>query len=141
MERISGRIKRVKRRLHDSGVARKLVAFAVIASTALSPLSPAFASVALAAETPETATVTLTETEHGTLSFDGTEEKSKTIEVGSEVTVNATPEDGYFADSLSVFTSEADAENVEVKDGKATQTEVTVKGKGKQKGYVKDFTE
>ena len=28
-----------------------------------------------------------------------------------------------------------------VKDGKATQTEVTVKGKGKQKGYVKDFTE
>ena len=28
-----------------------------------------------------------------------------------------------------------------VKDGKATQTEVAVKGKGKQKGYVKDFTE
>ena len=122
MERISGRIKRVKRRLRDSGVARKLVAFAVIASTALSPLSPAFASVALAAETPETATVTLMETEHGTLSFDGTEEKSKTVEVGSEVTVNATPEDGYFADSLSVFTSESDAESVEVKDGKATFT-------------------
>lgn len=38
MERIKGRIKRVKRRLRDSGIARKLVAFAVIASTALSPL-------------------------------------------------------------------------------------------------------
>ena len=121
MERISGRIKRVKRRLRDSGVAHKLVAFAVIASTALSPLSPVFASVAQAAE-PETATVMLTQTEHGSLSFDDTDEMSKTVEVGSEVTVNATADEGYFADSLSVFSSEDEAEAVEVRDGKATFT-------------------
>ena len=121
MERISGGIKRVKRRLRDSGVAHKLVAFAVIASTALSPLSPVFASVAQAAE-PETATVMLTQTEHGSLSFDDTDEMSKTVEVGSEVTVNATADEGYFADSLSVFSSEDEAEAVEVRDGKATFT-------------------
>lgn len=59
MERIKGRIKRVKRVCVTAESRCKLVAFAVIASTALSPLSPAFASVAQAAETRETATVTL----------------------------------------------------------------------------------
>ena len=121
MERISGTIKRVKRRLHGNGITRKVVALAVIASTALTPLSPVFAATAHAAE-PETATVTLMDTEHGSLTFEGSDERSMTVETGSEVTVNATAEDGYFADSLSVFTSESDAESVEVKDGKATFT-------------------
>ena len=44
--------------------------------------------------------------QNGTLSFEGTEGLSKTVDVGSEVTVLATADDGYFADSLSVFTSE-----------------------------------
>ena len=122
MERISGSIKRIKRKLRDSGFANKFVTALVVASTTISLLSPVFATAAQAAETPETATVTLMETEHGTLSFDGTDDRAITVDVGSEVTVNATPDDGYFADSLSVFASESEATAVDVTDGKATFT-------------------
>ena len=121
MERISGKIKRAKRRLRDSGLVQKFMAAVFIASTVLTPVTPVYAATAQDAE-PETATVTLTETMNGTLSFEGTEGLSKTVDVGSEVTVLATADDGYFADSLSVFTSETEAEAVEVKDGKATFT-------------------
>ena len=122
MERISGSIKRIKRKLRDSGFAKKFVTALVVVSTTISPLSPVFATAAQAEETPEKATVTLMETEHGTLSFDGTDDRAITVDVGSEVTVNATPDDGYFADSLSVFTSETEANAVDVNDGKATFT-------------------
>ena len=122
MERINGSIKRIKRKLRDSGFAKKLVTALVVVSTTLSPLSPVFATAAQAAETPETATVTLMETEHGTLTFDGTDDRAITVDVGSEVTVNATPDDGYFADSLAVFTSETEATAVDLTDGKATFT-------------------
>ena len=122
MERISGSIKRIKRVLRDSGFAKKFVTALVVVSTTISPLSPVFATAAQAAETPETATVTLMETEHGTLSFDGTDDRAITVDVGSEVTVNATPDDGYFADTLAVFTSKTEATAVDVTDGKATFT-------------------
>ena len=122
MERISGSIKRIRRKLRDSGFAKKFVTALVVVSTTLNPLSPVFATAAQAAETPETATVTLMETDHGTLSFDGTDDRAITVDVGSEVTVNATPDDGYFADTLAVFTSETEATSVDVTDGKATFT-------------------
>ena len=119
MKQISGSIKRVKRWLTDTQAARKFVAAVFVASSVLSSLSPAVAYAAESTE-PETATVTLLQTENGALSFDGTDDQFLKVEVGSEVTVNATPDDGYFADSLSVFTSDNEAESVEVKDGKAT---------------------
>ena len=121
MERISGKIKRAKRRLRDSGLVQKLMAAVFIASTVLTPITPVYAATAQDTG-PETATVTLTETVNGTLSFEGTDQMSKTVEVGTEVTVLATADEGYFADSLSVFTSDTEAEAVEVKDGKATFT-------------------
>lgn len=121
MERISGKIKRAKRRLRDSGLVQKLMAAVFIASTVLTPITPVYAATAQDAG-PETATVTLTETVNGTLSFEGTDQMSKTVEVGTEVTVLATADEGYFADSLSVFTSDTEADAVEVKDGKATFT-------------------
>lgn len=121
MERISGKIKRAKPRLRDSGLVQKLMAAVFIASTVLTPITPVYAATAQDTG-PETATVTLTETVNGTLSFEGTDQMSKTVEVGTEVTVLATADEGYFADSLSVFTSDREAEAVEVKDGKATFT-------------------
>lgn len=123
MERISGKIKRLKRWAADAQVTKKFVTLVFIASSIFSSLSPV---IAYAAETgtaePETATVSLMETENGSLSFEGTDEKALTVEVGSEVTVYATADDGYFADSLSVFGSGDEAEAVDLTDGAATFT-------------------
>ena len=71
------------------------------------PITPVYAATAQDTG-PETATVTLTETVNGTLSFEGTDQMSKTVEVGTEVTVLATADEGYFADSLSMFTSDTE---------------------------------
>ena len=82
----------------------------------------AFAPVAAYAAEPELATVSLSETEHGKLSFDGTDDMTLAVEVGTDVTVNVTPDDGYFSDGITVFKGEEDGKAVDVKDGKATFT-------------------
>lgn len=71
---------------------------------------------------PELATVSLSETEHGKLSFDGSDEMSLAVEVGTDVTVNVAPDEGYFSDGITVFKGEEDGKAVDVKEGKATFT-------------------
>lgn len=121
MEHITGRIKRIKRALREHGIMSKAITAVFIVSSVISPLSPVFATSAYADE-PETATVTLMDTDNGSLSFDGTDEKSVSVNIGSEVTVNVTPDDGYYADNLTVFDENDEGTAVEVKDGTATFT-------------------
>ena len=116
MERITGKLKRLTGKFDGKRFTAKLMSAVLIASTALNAFAPA---AAYAAE-PEKATVTLTETEHGQLSFDGTESKTLTVDVGSTVTVSVSPDEGYFADSITVFNEDEEGEAVDVKDGKAT---------------------
>ena len=118
MEHITGRI---KRKLSGHGIMSKVITAVFIASSVITPLSPVFAATAHADE-PETATVTLMDTDNGSLSFDGTDEKSVSVNVGSEVTVNVAPDDGYYADNLTVFDENNKGTAVEVKDGTATFT-------------------
>ena len=82
----------------------------------------AFGPVAAYAAEPEMATVSLSETEHGKLAFDGTEDMTLAVEVGTDVTVDVTPDEGYFSDGITVFKGEEDGKAVDVKDGKATFT-------------------
>ena len=118
MERIFCKIKRVKRKLDGKRITAKVMSAVLIASSMLN----AFAPVAAYASEPELATVSLSETEHGKLSFDGTEDMTLAVEVGTDVTVNVTPDDGYFSDGITVFKGEEDGTAVDVKDGKATFT-------------------
>lgn len=67
MERIFGKIKRLTRKLDGKCITAKFMSAVLIASTVLNAAVPA---MAYAAE-PELATVSLAETEHGKLSFDG----------------------------------------------------------------------
>ena len=121
MERIFGKIKRVKRKLEGKRITAKVMSAVLIASSMLN----AFAPVAAYAAEPELATVSLSEAQHGKLSFDGTEDMTLAVEVGTDVTVNVTPDEGYFSDGITVFKGEEDGTAVDVKDGKAT---FTVKG-------------
>ena len=118
MERIFRKIKRVKRKLDGKRITAKVMSAVLIASSMLN----AFAPVAAYAAEPELATVSLSETQHGKLSFDGTEDMTLAVEVGTDVTVNVTPDEGYFSDGITVFKGEEDGTAVDVKDGKATFT-------------------
>ena len=118
MERIFCKIKRVKRKLDGKRITAKVMSAVLIASSMLN----AFAPVAAYAAEPELATVSLSETQHGKLSFDGTEDMTLAVEVGTDVTVNVTPDEGYFSDGITVFKGEEDGTAVDVKDGKATFT-------------------
>lgn len=118
MERIFGKIKRLTRKLDGKCITAKFMSAVLIASTVLNAAVPA---MAYAAE-PELATVSLAETEHGKLSFDDGDDMSMAVEVGTDVTVKVTPDEGYFADSLTVFTGDEDGVAVDVKDGEATFT-------------------
>ena len=118
MERIFRKIKRVKRKLDGKRITAKVMSAVLIASSMLN----AFAPVAAYAAEPELATVSLSEAQHGKLSFDGTEDMTLAVEVGTDVTVNVTPDEGYFSDGITVFKGEEDGTAVDVKDGKATFT-------------------
>ena len=118
MERIFGKIKRAKRKLDGKRITAKLMSAVLIASSMLN----AFGPVAAYAAEPEMATVSLSETEHGKLAFDGTEDMTLAVEVGTDVTVNVTPDEGYFSDGITVFKGEEEGTAVNVKDGKATFT-------------------
>ena len=118
MERIFCKIKRVKRKLDGHRITAKVMSAVLIASSMLN----AFAPVAAYAAEPELATVSLSETQHGKLSFDGTEDMTLAVEVGTDVTVNVTPDEGYFADGITVFKGDEEGTAVDVKDGKATFT-------------------
>ena len=118
MERIFCKIKRVKRKLEGKRITAKVMSAVLIASSMLN----AFAPVAAYAAEPELATVSLSETQHGKLSFDGTEDMTLAVEVGTDVTVDVTPDEGYFSDGITVFKGEEDGKAVDVKDGKATFT-------------------
>ena len=118
MERIFCKIKRVKRKLDGKRITAKVMSAVLIASSMLN----AFAPVAAYAAEPELATVSLSETEHGKLAFDGTEDMTLAVEVGTDVTVNVAPDEGYFSDSITVFKGEEDGKAVDVKEGKATFT-------------------
>lgn len=118
MERIFGKIKRVKRKLEGKRITAKVMSAVLIASSMIN----AFAPVAAYAAEPELATVSLSEAQHGKLSFDGTEDMTLDVEVGTDVTVNVTPDEGYFSDGITVFKGEEDGTAVDVKDGKATFT-------------------
>ena len=118
MERIFCKIKRVKRKLDGKRITAKVMSAVLIASSMLNALAP----VAAYAAEPELATVSLSETQHGKLSFDGTEDMTLAVEVGTDVTVNVTPDEGYFSDGITVFKGEEDGTAVDVKDGKATFT-------------------
>lgn len=102
MERIFCKIKRVKRKLDGKRITAKVMSAVLIASSMLN----AFAPVAAYASEPELATVSLSETQHGKLSFDGTEDMTLAVEVGTDVTVNVTPDEGYFSDGITVFKGE-----------------------------------
>ena len=118
MERIFGKIKRAKRKLDGKRITAKVMSAVLIASSMLN----AFGPVAAYAAEPEMATVSLSETEHGKLAFDGTEDMTLAVEVGTDVTVDVTPDEGYFSDGITVFRGEEDGKAVDVKDGKATFT-------------------
>lgn len=93
----------------------------LVLSQCLGSFGAAFApSTAYADTSTKTATVTLADTENGSLSFVGRDDDTKTItvNVGETVAIKASPADGYFADSLSVFNnSDNDASAVSLKDG------------------------
>jgi hypothetical protein len=108
----------VKRKLDGKRITAKVMSAVLIASSMLNALAP----VAAYAAEPELATVSLSETQHGKLSFDGTEDMTLAVEVGTDVTVNVTPDEGYFSDGITVFKGEEDGTAVDVKDGKATFT-------------------
>ena len=118
MERIFCKIKRAKRKLDGKRITAQVMSAVLIASSMLN----AFAPVAAYAAEPELATVSLSETEHGKLSFDGTDDMTLAVEVGTDVTVNVTPDEGYFSDGITVFNGDEDGKAVDVKDGKATFT-------------------
>lgn len=118
MEHIFGKIKRMSRKLDGKRITAKVMSAVLIASSMLN----AFGPVAAYAAEPEMATVSLSETEHGKLAFDGTEDMTLAVEVGTDVTVDVTPDEGYFSDGITVFKGEEDGKAVDVKDGKATFT-------------------
>lgn len=113
------------------GVGALSIIFAL--SQVLGLVAPAVPSAwAEAAAEPETVTVTLAAGEHGSLAIAGEDAEADTVQVdkGSNVTVEVTPDDGWFADSLTTFAGDgSEAAKLEVEDGRATfkaETDTTV---------------
>lgn len=113
------------------GVGALSIVFAL--SQVLGLVAPAVPSAwAEAAAEPETVTVTLAAGDHGRLAIAGEDAESDTVQVdkGSNVTVEVTPDDGWFADSITTFgTDGSAASKVDVVDGRATfkaETDTTV---------------
>lgn len=113
------------------GVGALSIVFAL--SQALGLVAPAVpAAWAEPAAEPETVTVTLAAGEHGSLAIAGEDAEADTVQVdkGSNVTVEVTPDDGWFADSITTFgTDGSAASKVDVVDGRATfkaETDTTV---------------
>ena len=113
------------------GVGALSIVFAL--SQALGLVAPAVpAAWAEPAAEPETVTVTLAAGEHGSLAIAGEDAEADTVQVdkGSNVTVEVTPDDGWFADSLTTFAGDgSEAAKLEVEDGRATfkaETDTTV---------------
>lgn len=113
------------------GVGALSIVFAL--SQALGLVAPAVPSAwAEAAAEPETVTVTLAAGDHGRLAIAGEDAESDTVQVdkGSNVTVEVTTDDGWFADSITTFgTDGSAASKVDVVDGRATfkaETDTTV---------------
>ena len=113
------------------GVGALSIVFAL--SQVLGLVAPAVPSAwAEAAAEPETVTVTLAAGEHGRLAIAGEDAESDTVQVdkGSNVTVEVTADDGWFADSITTFgTDGSAASKVDVVDGRATfkaETDTTV---------------
>lgn len=104
------------------GVGALSIVFAL--SQALGLVAPAVPSAwAEAAAEPETVTVTLAAGDHGRLAIAGEDAESDTVQVdkGSNVTVEVTADDGWFADSITTFgTDGSAASKVDVVDGRAT---------------------
>ena len=95
MERIFCKIKRVKRKLDGKRITAKVMSAVLIASSMLN----AFAPVAAYAAEPELATVSLSETQHGKLSFDGTEDMTLAVEVGTDHSVPRVAEQGVHVET------------------------------------------
>lgn len=113
------------------GVGALSIVFAL--SQVLGLVAPAVPSAwAEAAAEPETVTVTLDAGDHGRLAIAGEDAESDTVQVdkGSNVTVEVTADDGWFADSITTFgTDGSAASKVDVVDGRATfkaETDTTV---------------
>lgn len=113
------------------GVGALSIVFAL--SQVLGLVAPAVPSAwAEAAAEPETVTVTLAAGDHGRLVIAGEDAESDTVQVdkGSNVTVEVTADDGWFADSITTFgTDGSAASKVDVVDGRATfkaETDTTV---------------
>ena len=113
------------------GVGALSIVFAL--SQALGLVAPAVpAAWAEPAAEPETVTVTLAAGEHGSLAIAGEDAEADTVQVdkGSNVTVEVTPDDGWFADSLTTFAGDGpEAAKIDVEDGRATfkaETDTTV---------------
>ena len=117
-ERIFGKIKSASRKLDGKRACAKLMSALLIASYALNAVTP----IAARAAEPQLATVSLDEAEHGKLSFDGTDEMTLAVEVGTPVTVDVNPDEGYFSDGITVLVGDDEGKAVDVKDGKATFT-------------------
>ena len=103
------------------GVGALSIVFAL--SQVLGLLGTAVPSAWAEAAEPETVTVTLAAGEHGSLAIAGGDAESDTVTVdkGSNVTVEVTPDDGWFADSLTAFAGDgSEAAKLEVEDGRAT---------------------
>ena len=112
------------------GVGALSIVFAL--SQVLGLLGTAVPSAWAEAAEPETVTVTLAAGEHGSLAIAGEDAASHTdtVDKGSNVTVEVTPDDGWFADSLTAFAGDgSEAAKLEVEDGRATfkaETDTTV---------------
>lgn len=114
-------------KLGHLGMGALSIVFAL--SQALGLVAPA---VPAAWAEPETVTVTLAAGEHGSLAIAGEDAEADTVQVdkGSNVTVEVTPDDGWFADSLTTFAGDgSEAAKIDVEDGRATfkaETDTTV---------------
>lgn len=71
-----------------------------------------------------TATITLSDADHGSMAFADTDDRSKEVEVGSTVEVAVKPDDGYTTSSVGIVDKDGNVSAAPVKDGKA---DVTVK--------------
>ncbi len=115
---------KVKKALYKtvSVFAAAILLLCMVPITMLPTLSDSGSTVS--AEPPHPATVTLLDSEYGSASIEGTDEGSITIGSGETVTVNVTPNEGYFCDSLALWVKDgtADGESISVSGNTATFT-------------------
>lgn len=86
-----------------------------------SGVTTAYAASSGASPTPSnsTAVISLTDADHGTLAFSDTDERSKTVETGTVVTVDVEPEKGYTTGSLGVIDEDGNVTAAPVSNGEA----------------------